>query len=148
MVIATRASNSKLITGSRNQQACLIDCVVIRVSGSSNEAQVEFMRRWMASHANDSAAVLRKPLLVTEFGWSSRSNGYTVAARDAYFRTVYDAVYASARAGGPCVGALFWQVMEPGMEGWTDGYDVVLERSPSTAAVFRQACARLASIGR
>ncbi|GJN22387.1 hypothetical protein PR202_gb09943 [Eleusine coracana subsp. coracana] len=119
------------------------------VSGSSsNEAQVEFMRRWMASHANDSAAVLRKPLLVTEFGWSSRSNGYTVAARDAYFRMVYDAVYASARAGGPCAGALFWQVMEPGMEGWTDGYDVVIERSPSTAAVFRQECARLASLNR
>ncbi|TVU28643.1 hypothetical protein EJB05_20168 [Eragrostis curvula] len=119
------------------------------VSGASNEAQVEFMRRWMASHAGDAAAVLRKPLLVTEFGWSAWSNGYTVAARDAYFRMVYDAVYASARApGGPFAGALFWQVMEPGMEGWTDGYDVVLDRSPSTAAVLRQEFARLGSLSR
>uniref|UniRef100_A0A0E0DR69 Mannan endo-1,4-beta-mannosidase n=1 Tax=Oryza meridionalis TaxID=40149 RepID=A0A0E0DR69_9ORYZ len=44
--------------------------------------QVAFMRKWMADHIRDSAAVLRKPLLVTEFGWSARSNGYTVAARD------------------------------------------------------------------
>lgn len=116
--------------------------------GSSNEAQVEFMRRWMASHASVSASVLRKPLLVTEFGWSSRSNGYTTAARDSYLRMVYDAVYASARGGGPFAGALFWQVMEPGMEGWTDGYDVVLDRSPSTAAVVRQECARMASLNR
>jgi mannan endo-1,4-beta-mannosidase len=107
---------------------------------------VEFMRRWMASHANDCAAVLRKPLLVTEFGWSARSNGYTVAARDAYFRMVYDAVYASASTGGPIAGALLWQVMEPGMEGWTDGYDVVLERSPSTAARFRQESASLSGV--
>ncbi|XP_062217840.1 putative mannan endo-1,4-beta-mannosidase 9 [Phragmites australis] len=114
------------------------------VSGASNDAQVAFMRRWLATHANDSAAVLRKPLLVTEFAWSARSNGYTVAARDAYFRMVYDAIYASAREGGPCAGGLFWQVVEPGME--ADGYDVVLDRSPSTAAVVRQECARIASL--
>ncbi|KAL6912074.1 hypothetical protein ACP4OV_000879 [Aristida adscensionis] len=114
------------------------------MSGASNEAQVAFMRRWLASHAGDAAAELQKPLLVTEFGWSARSNGYTVGARDAYFRMVFDAVYASAVSGGACAGGLFWQVMEPGMEGWTDGYDVVLDRSPSTAALVRHECARLA----
>uniref|UniRef100_A0A0E0K5M5 mannan endo-1,4-beta-mannosidase n=1 Tax=Oryza punctata TaxID=4537 RepID=A0A0E0K5M5_ORYPU len=116
------------------------------VSGASSDEQVAFMRKWMADHIHDSAAVLRKPLLVTEFGWSARSNGYTVAARDAYFRTVYDAVYASARAGGPCAGGLFWQVMAPGMESWTDGYEVVLERSPSTADVVAHQCARIAGL--
>ncbi|KAL6633485.1 hypothetical protein ACP70R_026156 [Stipagrostis hirtigluma subsp. patula] len=118
------------------------------VSGLSNDEQVAFMRRWMASHAADAAAALRKPLLVSEFGWSAKSNGYTVGARDAYFRMVFDAIYASARGGGPLAGGLFWQVMEPGMEGWTDGYDVVLDRSPSTAAVVRQECARLAVLNR
>ncbi|KAJ1254442.1 hypothetical protein BS78_K053000 [Paspalum vaginatum] len=116
------------------------------VPGASGDAQVAFMRRWMASHAGDAAALLRKPLLVTEFGWSARANGYTVAARDAYFGMVYDAIYASARAGGPLAGGLFWQVMEPGMEGWTDGYDVVLGRSPSTAAVVSRDCARMNSL--
>ncbi|RCV08502.1 hypothetical protein SETIT_1G331700v2 [Setaria italica] len=114
--------------------------------GASNEDQVAFMRRWMASHAGDSAAALRKPLLVAEFGWSARSNAYTVSARDAYFGIVYDAIYASARGGGPLAGGLFWQVMEAGMEGWTDGYDVVLGRSPSTAAVVSRECARITSL--
>ncbi|CAD6249363.1 unnamed protein product [Miscanthus lutarioriparius] len=116
------------------------------VPGASNDAQVAFMRRWMASHAGDAAAVLRKPLLVAEFGWSARSNGYTVSMRDAYFRMVYDAIYASASAEGPLAGGLFWQVMVPGMESWTDGYDVVLDRSPSTAAVVSQECARITGL--
>uniref|UniRef100_A0A0E0CRX5 mannan endo-1,4-beta-mannosidase n=1 Tax=Oryza meridionalis TaxID=40149 RepID=A0A0E0CRX5_9ORYZ len=116
------------------------------VSGASSDEQVAFMRKWMADHIRDSAAVLRKPLLVTEFGWSARSNGYTVAARDGYFRTVYDAVYASAREGGACAGGLFWQVVAPGMESWTDGYEVVLERSKSTADVVAHQCARIAGL--
>lgn len=122
---------------------CVVHC---RVPGASDGAQVAFMRRWMASHAGDAAAVLRKPLLVAEFGWSARSNGYTVSMRDAYFRMVYEAIYASASAGGPLAGGLFWQVMVPGMESWTDGYEVVLDRSPSTAAVVGQECSRMTGL--
>ena len=113
------------------------------VSGSNSEAQVEFMKKWMASHIEDAAKELQKPLLVSEFGWSTRSNGYTVASRDNYFRMVYDAIYASVQEGGPCAGGLFWQVMAPGMEGWTDGYEVVLERSPTTTAIISQECAKI-----
>ncbi|KAI4965075.1 hypothetical protein ZWY2020_057523 [Hordeum vulgare] len=40
--------------------------------GSSSQAQVEFTKRWMASHIEDAATVLGKPLLVAEFGWSAR----------------------------------------------------------------------------
>jgi mannan endo-1,4-beta-mannosidase len=36
--------------------------------------------------------------------------------------------------------------MEAGMESWTDGYDVVLGRSPSTAAVVSRECARITSL--
>jgi mannan endo-1,4-beta-mannosidase len=36
--------------------------------------------------------------------------------------------------------------METGMEGWTDGYDVVLGRCPSTAAVVSRECARITSL--
>nr|CAB3448018.1 unnamed protein product [Digitaria exilis] len=122
------------------------------VPGASSDEQVAFMRRWMASHAGDAAAALRKPLLVAEFGWSARSAGdgdVDASARehrDAYFRMVYDTIYTSARAGGPLVGGLFWQVMEAGMESWTDGYDIVLERSSSTAAVVGRECARITSL--
>uniref|UniRef100_A0ACD5ZB29 Uncharacterized protein n=1 Tax=Avena sativa TaxID=4498 RepID=A0ACD5ZB29_AVESA len=113
------------------------------VSRSSNETRVEFMKKWMASHIEDAANELRKPLLVSEFGWSARSNGYTVEARDDYFRMVYDAIYVSVQEGGPCAGGLFWQVMAPGMEGWADGYEVVLERSPTTATIISQECAKI-----
>ncbi|KAF7086178.1 hypothetical protein CFC21_089504 [Triticum aestivum] len=114
------------------------------VPGSTSEQQVEFMKKWMASHTEDAAAALRKPLLVAEFGW--KSSGNAVAARDDYFRMVYDAIYASVKGGGPCAGGLFWQVMAPGMESWTDGYEVVLERSPSTTAVVSQECTRIGGI--
>ncbi|XP_051196156.1 putative mannan endo-1,4-beta-mannosidase 9 [Lolium perenne] len=113
------------------------------VSGSSNEAQVEFMRKWMASHIEDAAKEFQKPLIVSEFGWSARSNGYTVATRDDYFRMVYDSIYESVKEGGPCAGGLFWQVMAPGMEGWADGYEVVLERCPTTTAIISQECAKI-----
>ena len=101
------------------------------------------MKMWMAAHIEDAAKELHKPLLVSEFAWSSRSNGYTVAARDDYFRMVYDTIYASVQEGGSCAGGLFWQVMAPGMEGWADGYEVVLERSPTTTAIVSQECAKL-----
>ncbi|KAI4982341.1 hypothetical protein ZWY2020_022833 [Hordeum vulgare] len=116
-----------------------------RVPGSTSEQQVEFMKKWMASHIEDAAAALRKPLLVAEFGWKSSGNA-AVAARDDYLRMVYDAIYASVKGGGPCAGGLFWQVMAPGMESWADGYEVVLERSSTTAAVVSQECARIGGI--
>uniref|UniRef100_A0A8R7VFC1 mannan endo-1,4-beta-mannosidase n=4 Tax=Triticum TaxID=4564 RepID=A0A8R7VFC1_TRIUA len=91
------------------------------VPGSTSEQQVEFMKKWLASHTED-------------------------AARDDYFRLVYDAIYASVKGGGPCAGALFWQVLAPGMESWADGYEVVLERSSTTAALVSQECARIGKI--
>lgn len=56
--------------------------------------------------------------------------------RDAYFAHVYDAIYNSVKNGGPCRGGIFWQLMGPGMVNMADGYDVVLEDSPSTSAII------------
>ncbi|KAM3244159.1 hypothetical protein ACQJBY_055837 [Aegilops geniculata] len=112
--------------------------------GSTREQQVEFWKTWMASHIEDTAKALRKPLVVAEFGWNSVGNA--VAERDNYFRMVYDAIYASVKGGGPCAGGLFWQVLAPGMESWADRYEVVLERSPSTTAIVSQEFARIGGI--
>ncbi|KAF7086179.1 hypothetical protein CFC21_089505 [Triticum aestivum] len=112
--------------------------------GSTREQQVEFWKTWMASHIEETAKALRKPLVVAEFGWNSV--GGAVAARDDYFRMVYDAIYASVKGGGPCAGGLFWQVLAPGMESWADRYAVVLERSSTTAAIVSQEFARIAGI--
>lgn len=117
-----------------------------RIPGANDEAQTEFVEKWIGTHSLDSKTVLGKPLMVTEFGKSSRSTGFSIVARDSYFGTIYNSVYSCARNGGPCGGALFWQVMAEGMENWSDGYEVALERSPSTAAVITQQSARIASV--
>lgn len=108
---------------------------------------MDFVNKWVEAHIQDSKAVLGKPLLVTEFGKSSRSSGYSVAARDEYLENIYDAVYKSAKTGGPCGGATFWQLMANGMENFSDGYEVVLDQSPSTTtAVITQQSRRLSAL--
>ncbi|KAL8556778.1 hypothetical protein ACS0TY_004299 [Phlomoides rotata] len=94
---------------------------------------------------DDSGKVLRKPLLVTEFGKSSKSPGYDVGKRNTYFDEIFNNVYNCARSGGPCGGALFWQVMTLGMEAWFDGYEVVLEQNSTTVAVISKQSRRITS---
>ncbi|CAI9102469.1 OLC1v1000748C1 [Oldenlandia corymbosa var. corymbosa] len=106
-----------------------------------------FGERWIKSHMEDSASVLGKLLMLTEFGKSSRSPGYQVAVSDAYFSNIYDTLYSSCASSSDGVcgagGACFWQVMAPGMEDWGDGYEVFLEQSPSTMAVVVKQSRRL-----
>ncbi|KAF3320662.1 hypothetical protein FCM35_KLT14796 [Carex littledalei] len=116
------------------------------ISGSNDEAQLTFTKNWIESHIEDANTTLRKPVMVTEFGKSSRSSGYNVSVRDSYLRTIYDVIYASVRAGGPCAGGLFWHVMAQGMEGWSDGYEVVFSQSPSTASIIAQQSSRIAGL--
>ncbi|KAL2252474.1 UNVERIFIED_CONTAM: putative mannan endo-1,4-beta-mannosidase 9 [Sesamum indicum] len=116
------------------------------VPGSNDQAQNEFVEKWIQAHINDSQSILRKPLVLSEFGKSSRSSGYTVEARNTYFGLIFDRVYGCARTRGPCGGALFWQVMAEGMENWSDGYEVVLEQSPTTAGVIDQQSRRISSL--
>ncbi|KAL3622441.1 hypothetical protein CASFOL_033852 [Castilleja foliolosa] len=114
--------------------------------GTNEEGQAKFVEKWIEAHINDSKTVLRKPILVSEFGKSSRSSGYSMQSRDNYLGNVFESVYRCARAGGACGGALFWQVMAQGMENWSDGYEVVLQQSPSTVAVISQQSRQIASL--
>ncbi|KAL8038301.1 hypothetical protein ABFX02_11G097800 [Erythranthe guttata] len=116
------------------------------VPGSNDEVQAEFVHKWIQTHIDDSKLVIGKPIMVTEFGKSSRSSGYNVEARDNYFSNIFNSVYSCARTGGPCGGALFWQVMAQGMGDWSDGYEVVLEQSPSTIGVISQQSRQISSL--
>ncbi|KAL6658609.1 hypothetical protein ACP70R_004195 [Stipagrostis hirtigluma subsp. patula] len=105
--------------------------------GQSEKAQDAFTRRWIRSHWQDARAVLRKPLVLTEFGKSSRDPGYGAAGRDAYIRAVYRSAYGLARAGGGALaGAMVWQVVADGMARFNDGYGIVLSRDAAAAAVI------------
>jgi mannan endo-1,4-beta-mannosidase len=106
-------------------------------------SQMRFLGGWLDAHIADARDVLRKPLLIGEFGKSSRDAGYSSAQRDAVFGAVYAKVYESARAGGPAGGALFWQLLADGMDSYGDGYEVVLGRAPSTTGVIATQSRRL-----
>ncbi|MCL7045518.1 hypothetical protein MKW94_025741 [Papaver nudicaule] len=112
---------------------------------SSEQTLLEFVHRWIQSHIQDSATI-GKPLVLAEFGKSSKASGYNVGQRDAYFNRLYNTIYACARSGGPCGGGIFWQLMAQGMDSYKDGYEVVLAECPSTAAVIAQQSHKLATI--
>ncbi|KAK4480085.1 hypothetical protein RD792_013142 [Penstemon davidsonii] len=116
------------------------------LNGTNTYVQAKFVGTWIQAHIQDSKSILGKPLVLAEFGKSSRSQGYTVGARDNYFANIYDSIYKCARRGGPCAGALYWQALAPGMDSSRDGYEVVLEQSPSTDIVIYQHTRRMNSL--
>ncbi|XP_071687337.1 putative mannan endo-1,4-beta-mannosidase 9 [Rutidosis leptorrhynchoides] len=116
------------------------------VSGGSAEDQAEFVEKWIESHIEVCKTILKKPLLIAEFGKSSWSSGYTVEARDEYFEKIFNMAYESASKDGSCSGTTFWQVFGEGMDNWGDGYQVVLEQSPSTAAIIGKQSQKIASL--
>lgn len=83
-----------------------------------------------------------------EFGKSYKLPGYTIEKRNAYFEKLYDTVFRSASSNGACAGGLFWQLLAQGMDNFKDGYDVVLEESPSTASVIAQQSHKLTELTR
>ncbi|XP_050203953.1 mannan endo-1,4-beta-mannosidase 4-like [Mercurialis annua] len=113
---------------------------------SSEDEQSEFVNKWVQAHVQDSSLVLKKPLILGEFGKSSKISGYSLEKRDTYFLKIYDAIYSSVINGGPFCGGLFWQLMAQDMGNWGDGYEVVLEESPSTASIIAQQSTKLSSI--
>nr|XP_043609588.1 putative mannan endo-1,4-beta-mannosidase 9 [Erigeron canadensis] len=118
------------------------------VSGGSAEAQAEFVQKWITSHLEDCKTIVKKPLLIAEFGKSSWSSGYTIEARNAYFENIFNMAYESAKKDGACSGTTFWQVMAQGMENWGDGYQVVLEESPTTAALIAKQSQKISELNK
>ncbi|KAJ1284650.1 hypothetical protein BS78_03G221400 [Paspalum vaginatum] len=137
-----------------NNQAPGIDFATVHsypdqwLPGRDAQSQLRFLGGWLDAHVADAQAVLRKPLLVAEFGKSRRDPGYSGDQRDALFAAVYAKVYDSARAGGPAAGAMFWQLLAEGMDSYGDGYEVVLGQAPSTAGVIATQSRRLQGLAR
>lgn len=121
---------------------------MVRVSASDEEAQDAFVDKWVQAHIQDSNDVIKKPILITEFGKSSRSSGYSVDKRNSYFEKLYNFVYNSSSNGGPCSGGLFWQFMVQGLDNFQDGYEVIFEESPSTADVINQQSLRMSKLNK
>ncbi|XP_058778565.1 mannan endo-1,4-beta-mannosidase 4-like [Vicia villosa] len=109
------------------------------LENKTEEEKSEFVDKWIEAHLKDADTVLGKPIILAEFGKSSReSPEYTIAKRDSYFQKIYNAIYTSAASGGSCAGAMFWQLLSQGMDSFGDGYEVILEDSLSTAEIIKQ----------
>lgn len=122
-----------------------------RMPAADEEAQLGFLSRWLDTHLEDAREVLRKPLLVAEFGKSSKDPGFTPAQRETLFGAVFSKIYWSARAGGggPAAGGLFWQLLADGMESYGDGYELVLEELRwTTSNLIAQNCRKLRHLGK
>ncbi|KAL5228835.1 hypothetical protein ABZP36_017100 [Zizania latifolia] len=118
------------------------------LSNKDEQAQLSFLGRWLDAHIADARAVLRKPLLIAEFGKSWKDPGYSSGQRDALYGVVYAKIYESARRGGATVGGLFWQLMAAGMDSYRDGYEVVFGEAPSTTGVITTQSRRLHFLGK
>ncbi|XP_013469110.2 mannan endo-1,4-beta-mannosidase 4 [Medicago truncatula] len=135
-----------------NNQIPQIDFATIHLypdtwlQGSNERAKSAFVDKWIEAHFKDSNTILGKPIIVQEFGKSSKSPGFTVAIRDNYFKKVYNAIATSAMSGGSCAGGIFWQLMSQGMDSYGDGNEVIFENNPSTAEVIKQQSVTMSKI--
>lgn len=116
------------------------------LSNSNNRDQLSFLNNWLNTHIQDAQYILRKPILLAEFGKSWKDPGYSTFQRDVMFNTVYYKIYSSAKRGGAAAGGLFWQLLTEGMDSFRDGYEIVLSQSPSTANVITQQAHKLYQI--
>ncbi|MBA0715689.1 hypothetical protein Golax_014575 [Gossypium laxum] len=116
------------------------------LSSSSEQYQLSFLNNWLDAHIRDARIILRKPILLAEFGKSWKDPGFNTYQRDQLFNIVYNKIYWSAKTGGPASGGLFWQLLARGMESFRDGYEIILSERSSTANVIAQQSHKLDQI--
>ncbi|KAI5066351.1 hypothetical protein GOP47_0018975 [Adiantum capillus-veneris] len=140
----------------KNHQAMGVDYATIHAYPDSwlgwnvsIEERIAFMKSWVAAHVTDCSSGggnLHMPVMVAEMGLSQWSGGFSVANRDRLLAATYVAILESARAGGAAAGVLVWQLFPPGMDNWSDGYQILLSRDASTAAIITQQSRDIAAL--
>ncbi|KAK1433412.1 hypothetical protein QVD17_10322 [Tagetes erecta] len=118
------------------------------LSGQNEDTQMAFMQRWMSSHYEDSRTVLKKPLVIAEFGKSNKDRDYNINKRDSYMNDVYRNIYAEAKSGGMVGGGLVWQLVADGMGAYGDGYEIILSKNPSTDGIISQQSHAMTTLSR
>ncbi|GAU23890.1 hypothetical protein TSUD_35600 [Trifolium subterraneum] len=86
------------------------------------------------------------PIIIGEFGKSSKTPGYNIAVRDNYYKKIYNAISTSAISEGSCAGGIFWQLLSQGMDSYGDGFEVIFENSPSTAEIIKLQSIKMSNI--
>ncbi|CAN8269474.1 unnamed protein product [Cochlearia groenlandica] len=104
------------------------------------------LRKWLVGHIEDANNILKKPLILGEFGKPSNKPGYTQAQRDVVLNETFDIIYASAFKSGPAAGALFWHLINDGMNNFKDGLSIVLSDKSSTNDIIGDQARKLSLI--
>ncbi|VFQ88017.1 unnamed protein product [Cuscuta campestris] len=136
----------------RNSQPATVDFASVHVypdqwlHNHTFEDKVNFVSKWMISHIHDGDKVLKKPVVFTEFGLSTKNKGFDHSKRDTFFKVVLDYIYKSASKNMSGVGSLFWQFLVEGMEEYNDDYGIVPWERPSTYKLITEHSCRLAKL--
>ncbi|KAF4372625.1 hypothetical protein F8388_027298 [Cannabis sativa] len=110
------------------------------IQKGDSEAKMNFLSRWVDSHISDGEHLLKKPVLITEFGSSLRMNK-TPEDTNLLLKTVYDRVYESAKKREAGAGALIWQLLVEGVDEYADQFSLVAWDHPSIyKLITRQSC--------
>lgn len=122
--------------------------ICTRLPNASYQEEQSFLNNWIDTHIQDAQNVLKKPVLFTEFGKSSKDPCYNTSQRNILFNTMYKKTLSSARRGGAATGGLFWQLLIDGMDNYRDGYEVILKENTSTANMILQQSRKLYQLRR
>ncbi|XP_071691003.1 mannan endo-1,4-beta-mannosidase 6-like [Rutidosis leptorrhynchoides] len=129
----------------RNHQVLGVDFASVHMYADSwierpiPNARITFIKSWMKNHIHDAEKYLKMPVIIGEFGVSTKYTGYNTSLRNNLMSLVYNIIFHSAKKGGSGGGSLVWQLFPEGMEYMDDGYGVYLTKSASTAnVIYRQ----------
>ncbi|CAM8979541.1 unnamed protein product [Rhodiola kirilowii] len=110
------------------------------------EAAAKFLTTWMDSHISDGQNILKKPVLFTEVGSSFGRKPKRSPDRELLFKTVYDNIYNSAAKTEAGSGALIWQLLVHGTEGYSDEYSFIASDHPAIYQMIKHQSCRLVSL--
>ncbi|XP_059660931.1 mannan endo-1,4-beta-mannosidase 2-like [Cornus florida] len=136
----------------RNNEISTIDFASIHIypdqwlKAQKLNVKLKYISKWMASHIEDGDQKLKKPVMFTEFGLSNLNKDFEPSQRDRLYKTVFDAVYKSAKKKGSGAGSFVWQFLIEGMEEYNDDFGVVPWERPSTYQLITGHSCRIAAI--
>ncbi|KAF6173491.1 hypothetical protein GIB67_022019 [Kingdonia uniflora] len=109
--------------------------------GQKLEDKLQYVKKWVVSHIDDSDKILKKPVMFTEFGFSNKNKNYQPSQRDRFYKIIFDIVYKSAKKNGAGAGTFVWQFMVGGMEEYNDDFGIIpWERSSTYRLLTEQSC--------
>lgn len=110
------------------------------------EEKMSYVTKWVASHIDDGDNELKKPVMFTEFGLSNKNKDFEHSQRDILYKSIYDAIYESAKEKGAGSGALIWQYLVQGMEEYNDDFGLFVGERPSIDKLIKEQSRRLANV--